>query len=126
MTINQSTGGTADLVNETDPGTRDGTAALATQRSGDGGDAPLLPEDSAAGYRDQWHECQASFVDEPRTAVQQADQLVADLVRDLATQFADERSRLEEQWSRGEEVSTEDLRLALQRYRSFFNRLLRV
>ena len=69
---------------------------------------------------------QTSFVDQPRESVKQADELVAELIQHLASQFADARSKLESQWDRGEEVSTEDLRLALQRYRSFFDRLLRV
>jgi hypothetical protein len=66
------------------------------------------------------------FVDEPRHAVEQADELVASTVKRLAQIFADERTKLEQQWSRGDRVSTEDLRLALQRYRSFFSRLLSV
>ena len=72
----------------------------------------------------RWREIQGSFVDEPRRAVEDADALVADLMQRLADGFAQERSRLESQWDRGDEVSTEDLRVALQRYRSFFDRLL--
>ena len=67
---------------------------------------------------------QARFVDEPRDTVSEADSLVAELLRDLAQSFDDARSKLEEQWSSGEDVSTEDLRVTLQRYRSFFERLL--
>ncbi len=88
--------------------------------------APLVDEGTAQNFRSRWQECQAAFVDEPREAVQGADALVADVIRQLATQFADERKRLEDQWGRGEDVSTEDLRLALQTYRSFFNRLLKM
>jgi hypothetical protein len=69
---------------------------------------------------------QSGFVDEPRHAVEQADGLVAETIKRLAEVFAEERSQLETQWSRGEDVSTEDLRLALRRYRSFFDRLLSV
>jgi len=65
-----------------------------------------------------------SFVDEPRRAVEQADNLVAVTMKRLAEMFAEERARLEGQWDRGDNVSTEDLRLALRRYRSFFGRLL--
>jgi hypothetical protein len=76
--------------------------------------------------RSRWTEVQSAFVDDPRDCVQKADALVADVVDRLTAQFAQARSRLEEQWSRGEQVSTEDLRLALQRYRDFFERLLAV
>jgi hypothetical protein len=89
-------------------------------------DVPLLASNETQLFQSRWEECLRGFVDEPRTSVQQADELVADVIRELANVFAEERSRLEEQWARGDEVSTEDLRLALQRYRSFFQRLLRV
>ena len=69
---------------------------------------------------------QTAFVDEPRRAVEQADGLVASAMKRLAEVFAEERSKLEKQWDRGDNVSTEDLRVALQRYRSFFQRLLSV
>jgi hypothetical protein len=85
---------------------------------------PLLPIDQSGGFTDRWHEIQASFVDQPRQSVEEADRLVADLMQQLAASFADERNRLEEQWDRGDNVSTEDLRLALTHYRSFFDRLL--
>ena len=65
-------------------------------------------------------------MDDPRAAVERADALVAEVVQSLTTSFTDERSRLEQQWSQGEDVSTEDLRQALHRYRSFFDRLLHV
>lgn len=67
---------------------------------------------------------QSAFVDEPRKAVEEGDKLVATVMRRLAEGFANERSNLENQWARGGDVSTEDLRLALRRYRSFFDRLL--
>jgi hypothetical protein len=69
---------------------------------------------------------QAAFVDDPRDCVQKADVLVSDVVDRLTAGFSQARSQLEEQWSRGEQVSTEDLRIALQRYRDFFERLLAV
>jgi hypothetical protein len=76
-------------------------------------------------YATQWNSIQAAFVDEPRKAVEQADQLVAQIIQDLTKTFANERQNLEGQWSRGDQVSTEDLRVALQRYRQFFQSLLR-
>jgi hypothetical protein len=68
---------------------------------------------------------QSDFVDEPRRAIEEADKLVATVMQRLADGFAGDRSNLEKQWGRGDNVSTEDLRVALQRYRSFFDRLLR-
>jgi hypothetical protein len=74
--------------------------------------------------RSRWDEVQTEFVDSPQQAVQDADALVAELMQHLATTFAHERDTLEQQWVRGEDVTTEDLRVALTRYRSFFERLL--
>jgi hypothetical protein len=85
---------------------------------------PLLGGDEAGGFRDRWQSIQVRFVDEPRQAVEEADSLVAELMQRLAQTFHDERENLESQWSRGDDVSTEDLRVGLQRYRSFFERLL--
>jgi uncharacterized protein (DUF2267 family) len=85
---------------------------------------PLLPGEQSDRFTAQWQEIQASFVDRPRESVEQADTLVADLMQRLAAGFSDERERLEAQWDRGDDVSTEDLRVALTRYRSFFDRLL--
>jgi hypothetical protein len=65
-------------------------------------------------------------VDEPRRSVEQADGLVAEVIKRLANSFADERAKLEGQWGRGDNVSTEDLRISLRRYRAFFDRLLNV
>jgi len=84
----------------------------------------LLPTDETHTFRSHWDTIQTSFVDEPRQSVEQADGLVAEVMQRLAELFAEERGKLEGQWSRGDDVSTEDLRLALQRYRSFFDRLL--
>lgn len=87
---------------------------------------PLFPGDELNNLRTRWKEIQTAFVDEPRKAVEQADQLVASAMKRLAEVFASERDGLEKQWDRGDNVSTEDLRVALQRYRSFFDRLLSV
>jgi hypothetical protein len=89
-------------------------------------DQSLFAEDQLAGFRSRWDEIQVGFVDEPRQAVEQADALVSDLVDQLTAGFAEARSRLEDQWTEGEEPSTEDLRIALTRYRAFFKRLLTV
>ncbi len=88
------------------------------------GREPLLPRDESQGFTARWQEIQASFVDHPQDSVREADALVADLMQRLAGSFSDERHGLEEQWDRGDDVSTEDLRVALTRYRSFFDRLL--
>jgi hypothetical protein len=92
---------------------------------GDGGvNGPLLPGHEAMEFQRRWEEIQTGFVDEPRRVVEQADELVAGLMKRLAESFAGERERLEAEWDSGADVSTEDLRVALQRYRSFFRRLL--
>ena len=85
---------------------------------------PLLAHDFSNDMRTRWEGIQTGFVDDPRVAVQQADALVASAIKKLAESFADERARLEQQWSQGKDVSTEDLRQALRRYRAFFQRLL--
>lgn len=90
------------------------------------GATPLFPNDELESLRTRWKEIQTNFVDEPRKAVEQADGLVASAMKRLAEVFADERSNLEKQWDRGDQVSTEDLRVAFQRYRTFFDRLLSV
>jgi hypothetical protein len=90
----------------------------------DGRLEPLFDQGRENELRERWHALQARFVDDPRDTVSEADSLVAELLRDLAQSFDDARSRLEEQWSSGEDVSTEELRITLKRYRSFFERLL--
>jgi hypothetical protein len=87
---------------------------------------PLFPNHEIADLRDRWNRVQTAFVDEPRRAVEEADGLVASAMKRLAEVFAEERSNLEKQWDRGDQVSTEDLRIALQRYRAFFQRLLSI
>lgn len=108
------------------------TAPASTDRGTVGGnetrtdseDTGFLPADRMSSLRDRWSDVQAGFVDDPQSAVQQAHALVTELVDDLVQTFSRERTSLEQQWSGGGNADTEDLRLALQRYRSFFNRLL--
>jgi hypothetical protein len=105
-------------------------AASAADAAPDGGGrsssttGPLLAAEDAEGFRARWTDVQAGFVDAPRRAVEQADGLVAEVMQHLASTFADERSRLERHWDQGEDVATDQLRDAFQRYRSFFERLL--
>jgi hypothetical protein len=89
-----------------------------------GSPAPLLSREESEQLRMRWIEIQGKFVDEPRAAVQQADGLVSEVVEKITQMFASEHSSLESQWNQGIDVSTEDLRKALQHYRSFFNRLV--
>jgi len=84
----------------------------------------LFDDRELTDLRGRWDGIQGNFVDDPRHAVEEADALVAQTIQRLAESFANGRARLEQQWSRGDRVSTEDLRLALTRYRSFFQRLL--
>jgi hypothetical protein len=83
---------------------------------------PLVPE--SFGFESRWDAIQAGFVDEPRRSVAEADALVAEVIDEISAAFAGVRAALEEQWSEGGEASTEDLRQAFRRYRSFFQRLL--
>ena len=85
---------------------------------------PLLGNEETESFQSRWQEIQVRFVDDPRDSVKDADGLVAELMQRLAGSFSDERNRLESEWERGSDVSTEDLRVALRHYRSFFNRLL--
>ena len=89
-------------------------------------DASLLGETELEELRRAWADVQAGFVDDPKRCVEQADGLVSTVVKQLISGFVEVRSRLEQQWSRGENASTEDLRVALKRYREFFDRLLNV
>jgi hypothetical protein len=102
------------------------SAGAATALALDKQAVPLFSAEEAKDFRGRWDAIQVNFVDEPRQVVEQADSLVAVAMKRLAEMFAAERSRLEGQWDRGDNVSTEDLRLALQRYRSFFGRILSV
>ena len=87
---------------------------------------PLFSESAVRDFRSKWTALQTGFVDEPRHSVEQADELVARVMKDLAETFSNERSNLERQWEHGDKVSTEDLRLVLRRYRAFFDRFLSV
>jgi hypothetical protein len=100
--------------------------ALLASEPGAGGQpyAQLLEDHELQSILGQWKDIQAAFVDEPRKAIQDADALVAELMQRLAETFANEREQLESQWAGGADVSTEDLRRGLRRYRSFFERLL--
>ena len=107
------------LVKAPQPETLDKAAAVSEPM-------PLFSESEMGDFRSQWGHIQTGFVDEPRRTVEDADKLVAAVMQRLAEGFANERSGLEKQWDRGDNVSTEDLRVALQRYRSFFDRLLKL
>ena len=107
------------LVKGQEPETLDRAAAVSEP-------TPLFSEPEMGDFRSQWSKLQTGFVDEPRRTVEGADKLVAAVLQRLTEGFANERSGLEKQWDRGDNVSTEDLRVALQRYRSFFDRLLKL
>jgi hypothetical protein len=102
------------------------TADLVQRAPASNNHEAIFPSGDSETFRRQWNDIQVSFVDEPKPSVEKADQLVASVIQQLARVFADERSKLESEWSKGGEASTEDLRQALRRYRSFFDRLLSV
>ena len=110
---------TADLVREADDVDKSSTGDTETEER-----QPLFAGDEAEGFRGRWTEIQTGFVDEPRRAVEDADALVAEVMQRLAETFSTERATLEKEWDGDGEPSTEDLRVGLQRYRSFFDRLL--
>jgi hypothetical protein len=85
---------------------------------------PLFEDNESKQFRTQWLNIQSKFVDDPRESVKQADELVASVLKSVTMGFSDRRVSLEKQWNSGENISTEDLRVALKRYRSFFDRLL--
>ena len=118
--------GTPDAVDQAEQDRRATATPMGPTAQTEPGAAPLFDSGDAEGYRSRWTEVQTGFVDDPRHAVEQADALVAEVMKRLAEVFADERAQLEEQWSRGQEADTESLRVALRRYRSFFDRLLSV
>jgi hypothetical protein len=122
--------GTAALLNRAasasaGEGTVDGNGSVRSEADHHGRE-PLFVGNELGGFRQRWQDVQGSFVDDPRAAVRNADELVANVMTRLAEIFADERGKLEHEWDKGENVSTEDLRVALRRYRSFFDRLLAV
>jgi hypothetical protein len=101
--------------------------ARGAPRQGDGEElSPLLSADETGDFRSRWNTIQTGFVDEPRRAVEQADELVAQIMQRLAQSFSDQRTNLETQWEHSDKVSTEELRVAFRRYRSFFDRLLSI
>jgi hypothetical protein len=119
----------ATLVHDTPMGAStaaDGSVAekITHEPSMNESSAALLDSDESKKLHTRWSEIQAGFVDEPRTSVQQADALVSEVIEKLTQMFTSEHGSLEEQWKEGKDVSTEDLRQALQHYRSFFNRLV--
>src|SRR5665213_1075819 len=123
----------ADLAKNDAPKPIEGATLVAGHESGASDRAaavsesnPLFSESEMGEFRSQWTKIQTRFVDEPRGTVKDADELVAAVMQRLAEGFANERSGLEKQWDRGDSASTEDLRVALQRYRSFFDRLLKL
>jgi len=116
--------GSTSVTREPEPAAEDIAAEPHKTESSTG--EMLFAGDDVADLRARWAGVQAAFVDDPKDCVQKADHLVSDVVEQLTTGFAQARSRLEEQWSRGQEASTEDLRVALMHYREFFDRLLAV
>ena len=113
---------TRDIARKMDAATNDVEAAVAAPA--DTRTLPMFAAEEASGLRTRWEAIQTGFVDEPRKAVEEADALVAQVIKRLSEVFADERTSLEQQWDRGDQISTEDLRVALRKYRSFFDRLL--
>ena len=108
---------------------KDGRGATPERRATNNAEeelSPLLSEQEEEEFRSRWNNIQTSFVDEPHRAVEQADELVAQTMQRLAQSFSDQKSNLETQWEKSEKISTEELRMALRRYRSFFDRLLSV
>jgi hypothetical protein len=114
--------GTAEIVDadEYRPQEQRGTAVKPDERT------LLFADNEAQDLRSRWNYIQTGFVDEPRRSVQEADALVSDAIKRLTETFTEERAKLEHEWDRGENVSTEDLRISLRRYRSFFDRLLAI
>jgi hypothetical protein len=107
---------TADLAN----------GGNGNERARTDGPVSLFSEEEARDFRKRWEQVQTEFVDEPRGSVEKADELVASTIKRLAEVFANERGGLEREWAKGDNVSTEDLRQGLRKYRSFFDRLLAV
>ncbi len=115
------------IDSDREPTTRDVRPRDAVSRSPQNESRALLvPDGETERLRSRWSDIQGTFVDAPRQAVESADALVAEVMKRMAEVFAAERSNLERQWDRGDKVTTEDLRVALQRYRAFFDRLLTV
>ena len=107
---------------QTMEGQRPGQNRMDGNSGGEQAEEPLVAD--STGLNERWKTLQIHFVDEPKDAVREADGLVAEVIQKLTERFAEERDNLEKQWQSGSEVSTEDLRVALRHYRSFFQRLL--
>ena len=114
---------TSDFVNAGDQNT---TELVREDRvpADENGATPLFTADEGEDFRSRWEKIQIGFVDDPRKSVEKADELVASVIKRLAEVFADQRSELEHEWDKGDSISTEDLRVSLRRYRSFFDCLL--
>ncbi|MFI9803025.1 hypothetical protein ACIHEJ_01370 [Streptomyces sp. NPDC052301] len=124
-TATQGTGGESVTHGaDADASAPESPAAEGAPTTSDDEAPQLLTDDDEHAFRDRWQQIQNKFVDDPREAVHDADTLVADVMQTLASTFAQHKKDLEAQWSQGERVDTEELRGALRRYRSFFNRLL--
>jgi hypothetical protein len=117
---------TADLAGVATPATppANGPTQPEVRHDEDAYTGALVPKEFADDLRRQWEGIQTQFVDEPKSSVQRADELVASAIKRLAETFAEERTKLEHEWSKGNDVSTEELRVALRRYRAFFQRLI--
>jgi hypothetical protein len=128
--VESATAGTDSPTAQTEsPTAGTGSSTAGTDSSTGGSESSteaLFAEDELSRLRSRWDDVQAGFVDDPRECVQKADGLVSDVVDQLTAGFSEARSQLESQWARGEEASTEDLRLALKRYREFFERMLAI
>jgi hypothetical protein len=126
--VNRGAGAVAERGNDAAPASQSRAPSRPDRVGPSASEAntPLFVQHEADGLRTQWNEIQAAFVDQPRSAVERADKLVADVMKRLAESFARERDTLDRQWDHGDNVTTEDLRLVLQRYRSFFDRLLSI
>ena len=116
----------AEAGKHPEPRLSDETRAVRQERRNGAPLEPLFDDTVDHDFRDRWREIQTGFVDEPRRAVEQADGLVAELMQRLAQSFSEQRNTLEHQWDASDKVSTEELRVALTRYRSFFERLLSI
>jgi hypothetical protein len=117
---------TAELVAASDHGKGHDRLEDASARAADDGESlvHLFQPEEVEWFRVEWQQVQTGFVDDPKDAVQGADRLVAEVLRSLASTFSDRKHELEGQWQGDSDALTEDLRLALRRYRSFFNQLL--
>ena len=124
---------TADLAGSEPAGTPNGEESRSRETPGGSSAMPtqapetvsLISPDVRGDFTRRWEDIQVRFVDDPQHSVQEADALVAEIMQHLAQIFADEKSNLEARWSRGGDASTEDLRMAIQHYRSLVDRLLR-